>query len=345
LSEHPPRSRRPRSPEQVSGWQWWTGFVAAIAAGGCLLFFWQLLRNPEPRVPDEYKYDASVSPYTRIDPQLIAYEQAGRVDSGLETARALATGPADRIYVGGDQTVLIFKRDGDREAAVECSAPPRCLAVSADRTLYVGYKKRVEVYSPEGRLASSWKSPGERAWLTSIALDGDRVYVADMGHCTVWIFRPGGERVGQIGSREAKKYAPGLRIPSPYFDIAVAPDGLLRVVNPGRAQIEAYTKEGQMELSWGKASFKIDGFIGCCNPSHIAILPDGSFVTSEKGTPRVKIYDSQGEFQCVVAGPAQLGEYGSAREVATDSTGRILVLDPAARSVRIFKKKKAANET
>ncbi|MBM3243119.1 hypothetical protein FJZ31_43220, partial [Candidatus Poribacteria bacterium] len=50
----------------------------------------------------------------------------------------------------------------------------------------------------------------------------------------------------------------------------------------------------------GYLSMDIDGFCGCCNPVNFAMLPDGRFVTCEKGLPRVKIYDADGTFSGVV---------------------------------------------
>ncbi len=140
-------------------------------------------------------------------------------------------------------------------------------------------------------------------------------------------------------------------MPSPYFDVAVAPDGLLRVANPGTHRIEAFTFDGHLELSWGKRGMGIEAFCGCCNPSNIAILADGRVVTAEKGIPRVKVYSESGEFECVVVGPEILAPNRSATvetrdelrlhpvDLAVDSRSRILVLDPAAGSVRIFEHK------
>jgi hypothetical protein len=68
-------------------------------------------------------------------------------------------------------------------------------------------------------------------------------------------------------------------------------------------------------------------------------LPDGSFVTSEKGIARVKIIKPTGEFLCVVAGPEQFDEGTVGLDLAVDSQERILVLDPHRKMVRIFTKK------
>jgi hypothetical protein len=75
-------------------------------------------------------------------------------------------------------------------------------------------------------------------------------------------------------------------------------------------------------------------------------------VTAEKGIPRVKLHTAEGEFVKVVAAPEQLTPHpGSAEEtrpehrlkvidVAADSRGRVLVLDPNTRQVRIFESTK-----
>jgi hypothetical protein len=98
----------------------------------------------------------------------------------------------------------------------------------------------------------------------------------------------------------------------------------------------------------------LEGFMPCCNPVNFAVLPEGAFVTAEKGVTRVKIYNSDGGFVGVVAGPDQLLESGTARvcevpalcqaggfDVAVDSAGRIYVLDTIKNVIRIFTKKKA----
>ena len=95
----------------------------------------------------------------------------------------------------------------------------------------------------------------------------------------------------------------GLVAPSPHLDVAAAPDGTAWVTNPGRHRLEHYSADGQLLRTWGKASAAIAGFTGCCNPTDIAVLPDGRLVTAEKGIPRVKIYKTNGTFESVVAGP------------------------------------------
>jgi len=79
------------------------------------------------------------------------------------------------------------------------------------------------------------------------------------------------------------------------------------------------------------------------------MLPDGGFVTCEKGLVRVKIYNSGGSFVGVVAGPEQFGAGGKSSicmlpdecktggfDVAVDGEGRIFVLDTVDNIVKVF---------
>ena len=95
----------------------------------------------------------------------------------------------------------------------------------------------------------------------------------------------------------------------------------------------------------------IDGFCGCCNPANFDMLPDGRFVTCEKGLPRIKVYSPEGDFESVVAGPEAFSKNAKScslnglsncrtggMDVAVDSKGRVIVMDPVERVVRIFER-------
>ena len=55
-----------------------------------------------------------------------------------------------------------------------------------------------------------------------------------------------------IGARDPDRNIRGFVVPSPYFCVRMAPDGLLRVTNPGEHQIEAYTLDGDLETGVGQ---------------------------------------------------------------------------------------------
>jgi hypothetical protein len=119
-----------------------------------------------------------------------------------------------------------------------------------------------------------------------------------------------------------------------YFDLVAGADDLVYVVNPRLMRVEGFTHQGQYETAWGQGSPSVKDFFGCCNPAHLAVLPDGRFVTAEKGMPRVKIYARDGTFETVVAGSSQLSD--TPTDLATDPLGRVLVLDGRAAKVRVF---------
>jgi hypothetical protein len=199
-------------------------------------------------------------------------------------------------------------------------------------------RDNIEVYNIDGEMVDVWESLGGNAWLTSLAVTTDIVYAADAGTRVVWGFNRKGKPVIRIDGTGIDGLGDVFVVPSPYFDIAVTDENSIWVVNPGLHALEKYRSNGALITSWERSSFQIDGFCGCCNPSHIALMPNGSFVTSEKGLPRVKIHGPTGELLCVVAGPEQFDAKVTGLDLAVDSNGRILVLDTAMNKIRIFER-------
>jgi hypothetical protein len=300
----------------------------------------------------EFVYD--IEALTKVDPSLIIYEESGNpILTGFtqSSAIAVAATSASRIYAAGDNSVRLFSEEGRLVDEIKLTGSPRCLAIGADGNIYVGMKDHVEVYE-EGKQSASWPGLGSRAVITSIAVYKNNVFVADAGNRVVIRYDTGGKIVNHVGAKDKDKGIGGFLIPSPYFDLAVASDGLLRVVNPGRHLIEAYTFEGDLEFSWGKSSAGIEGFCGCCNPINFAMLDDDSFITCEKGLTRVKHYDADGKFVGVVAGPEQLVPERQCRicnvpslcqsggfDVAVGTGGQVFILDTVKNIVRTFTKK------
>lgn len=294
----------------------------------------------------EYVYD--IEELGRIDPALIKYQMSGDViAAGFSQSRAVFV-DNDFIYAAGDQAIRIFDLSGSVKKTIELDQPVYCLAVD-DNKIYVGLKDHVQIYNIEGEKLAKWQSLGESARLTSIAVTQKDIFAADAANRAVVRYDTKGNIINYIGKKDEARNIPGFVIPSPYFDIAVGSDGLLRVTDPGRHRIEAYTFDGDLELWWGRPSSKIDGFCGCCNPVNFAMLSDDRFVTCEKGLIRVKVYDAQGVFESVVAGPEQLVEGRSVFacttpaecqsggfDVAASDDGRVFVLDTIDNNIKIF---------
>ena len=301
-----------------------------------------LKRVPEPKDDKNYKETKAYSPIfdaDDFDETLLLYDEIDGIDLELNNLHALTLDAEDNIYVSGDNSLLILNPDGSEFKKIKLSAPGRSLSVAGDGDIYVGFINNIKIYDSEGKKKSVWKKIDDDSVVTSMAVVGNFLFVADAGTRHVWKFNLNGKLLGKIGDENKKEGIPKFIVPSPYFDLAVAGDDTIWVVNPGRHKLEHFTLDGTLIGMWGVASSEMEGFCGCCNPTHIALLDDGSFVTSEKGYPRVKIYDSTGEFSGIVAAGSQFAEKTKGLDLAVDSKNRIYLLDPKMKKIRIFIRK------
>jgi len=316
-----------------------TGTILVLSLAGILYFGFMAIRD-SGRNNQENPYEYDLKEFETSGADLVHYSEVGRIKVELPEVYGLSIGPDDAIYVSGKNIVLVFNRDGTNRSSIPTQWIVRCLAVDRNHDLYLGLEDHVEVYGRRGEKKASWASLGEKAIITSIALSKKNVFIADAGNQIVWKFNKSGTRSKRIGEKNESRDIPGFIIPSPFFDVAVDSDGFLWVANTGRHSLENYTLEGDFRTSWGEFGMDIQGFCGCCNPSHFALLKDGSFVTSEKGLPRVKIYNRIGNLVSVVASTEQFIEGTVGLDLAVDSAQKIYVLDPQQNFVRIFAKKK-----
>ncbi len=299
-------------------------------------------RNANP-----FAYD--ISRLKKTDPALIAYEESARWKAPHADARRITIGADDTLYVCSGNYLTALSQSGERGLEIALPEPPRCAAVTRDGTIYIGLRDHLEVFDAKGRRQATWDSPGKKAWFTGIAVTGNEVFAADAGRRVVLRYDQAGKLIRRIGEKDRERNIPGFIIPSPFFDVEIAGDGLLRVNNPGRHRVEAYTTDGDFEGAWGTVSMGIKGFCGCCNPINLALLPDGRFVTCEKGLPRVKIYSAEGDFESVVAGVEAFSENAKVcgpadcttggLDATVDSQSRIYILDLVAGNVRVMKLK------
>lgn len=308
---------------------------------------------PQPQAgskPNPFGYDLSKAVVT--DPKLLLYQETARFPCPTAEPRRLTVGTDGHLYIAAGEQVTVLDPSGQWVRSIPVGKPVGCVALDGEGAIYAGARDRVEVFDRAGRHLRTLEVAGPKSWFTALALAEDAVFIADAGERVVLRVDKAGKRLGRIGVKNTERSIPGLVVPSPYLDLELAPDGLLRVNNPGRHRVELYTAAGDLELAWGSAGGGIAGFSGCCNPIALALLPGGGYVTCEKGLPRVKVYGPTGQFEGLVAGPESFPENmraGSARrasdglmgglDAAVDAQGRVYVLDLVANNVRVMTRK------
>jgi hypothetical protein len=310
--------------------------------------------HSKPVLGAEFTYD--VARFQHTDPALLRYEEAARFAAGLDRARAIAVAADGTIVVGGNGGIRKFSPAGEPILNIPLDQPVVTLALRPNGEILAGQLGKIAVFDPSGAAVAEWRDFPAEMLPTAIAIAGALIFVADAASRVVLKLDANGKTLGVIGARDPARNLKGFVVPSPYFCVRMAPDGLLRVTNPGEHQIEAFTLDGDLELAWGKGSFAVEGFCGCCNPVSFEIFPDGSFVTCEKGLPRVKLYNSAGEFTGLVAGPEAFPDYlqaanagtpdalGSGIYAAITPQGRVLILDSVGGTIRIMQRKPPAHD-
>ncbi len=296
--------------------------------------------NNRPDRRGENPYALEVDQYKVVDPELISHKETRNFDLGLLIASDMSL--YDRaLYVSGNSSLVVIPLDGRPATMHEILPRATCLEVDQGN-IFVGFSTYVAKYSHEGELLQEWPHLGESTVITNLAIKEDKVFVADAGNRRIVIFNREGEQEGEFEGKAESEAGHGFIIPSANFDLAVNSFGELWVVNTGKHALENYSDDGRMRGYWDKASFDIDGFMGCCNPARITVMEDGSFVTSEKGIVRIKIYDQSGELISVVAPPAlfkkerSANEEGKAPEVCVDENGVVYALDFDRDVIRVF---------
>jgi hypothetical protein len=275
-----------------------------------------------------------------VPPELLTWTEVGRVKTGLALVRSFALLPDGTAVVAGEKKLRVMMAAGEAVRDIELADEPHAVT-AVGSTVYVGLKDHVEVWDLSGKKVAQWPSLGQDAFITCLALgDGHKsLWVANAGWRIVTEYDLTGKPLREIGREDEGTHAPGIVAPSPHLDVALGSDGFVWISNPGRHELEAYDANGIMVRQWGIYGTSVGAFIGCCNPTDFAFLPDGRVITAEKGTPRVKIFNANGKLHSVVAGPGDFAQEAAGIDVAADAQGRVWVMDPVARELRIYSPK------
>lgn len=309
-------------------------FALAIVA----IIVWDFMGNKAGKnVPNPYEYN--IDEFRKVDSLKVIYAEILNFPVVAEVLSGIAVSDSLIIVAAGNQIIKydISGKEIFRKSIQDSSI---CVTVDKNRDIWIGTRHYVAHYDANGTLLNRWNSFGDRSVLTCLAVSGDRVFVADAGNRIVYHCDKTGKIVQKIGEKSEQKGVPGYVIPSPFMDLAIDDEGFLWVVNTGRHSFENYNADGSLRTSWGIPGMKIEGFSGCCNPAEMAIMDDNSFVTSEKGLPRIKLYGQHGDFKGIVAPPESFNSDSYyAPDIAVDAKHQVFALDFARKQVRIFKLK------
>lgn len=294
-------------------------------------------KRPDKMEANPFQYD--IREFRKVDEELIHYKESKNFKIGFEEPAGI-TIANEKIYLVGDKKLKVIDIAGKLISEIELLDEPHTVECSGDK-IYIAFEKQIQVFDETGKLQNEWKLTEDNAYITALAVFEGNVFVADAGTRKIIRFTEEGEKLNEFEGKTSEDVLHGFIVPSPYFDIDVNEDGELWVVNPGIHSFENYTFEGNLRTYWKKTSMKTDGFSGCCNPAHYTFLPDGSFVTSEKGMVRIKIHKPSGEFSGVVAAPNKFKNEvdGEAPDVAVDTLGNIYALDFDKKILRVFELK------
>jgi hypothetical protein len=293
--------------------------------------------------PAEYNIDK----YRLVDTSEICYLEVKQIPISLGRLYGMTVDKNSTIYLTGDQEVQIYDSELMKIGGFKLDSSANCMTMGAKGTLLLGIGARVVEFGPDGKSIRKWNPLNPDGYITSIVQIGEFVYAADAGNKVVLQYDGEGNLLKEIGRKDTARGISGFILPSLYFDVAMGPGEDLWVSNPGLHLLQNFDEKGKLNTLWGETSMGLEGFAGCCNPVEFAILPDGSFVTYEKGMDRIKIYNRAGVFECVVSAPTTINEAAltncsegaKIHDLAVDATGNIYVLDDYAKMIRVYQKK------
>jgi sugar lactone lactonase YvrE len=229
--------------------------------------------------------------------------------------------------------VKVYDGDGALRGRWATDFPGTCVAVRDDATVFVGGEGRIATYSSAGKAVDLWTDPDRLGRVTAIDFADEHILVADAADRCIRRFDRNRRWLNDIGKAGNTK---GFMIPNGHLDFSVDDEGIIHVCNPAAHRVERYTLDGEKIGQFGRFGVRQpEDFPGCCNPTNLALSPEGHVVVTEKAAPRLKIYDAEGKLRAYV-GPEAFDANCKNMDVAVDAEGRIYVVDTVRLQICVF---------
>jgi hypothetical protein len=289
-------------------------------------------------------YDREFQKLKKFDLSLLKWNEVlPAIPVQMDVPVALAVSDDGSICIAGDKSLVIMSPGGQEIYRSDLSFKPRALT-TAGKTIYIASRNTIVVMTSTAQEQARWAPLDSKAQLVSLAVSDQYVYAADAGNRAIIRYdRKTGKRTYRDSLADSGAFLSGFNVPSPHLDIAITKSGNLLTVNPGLSRVQFRDSYGDVLSEWGSQGAEITKFYGCCNPAAVAILAGGSIVTYEKTLQRLKVYTPEGKLSNVAAGPNEFSDHSKnshvVPDIAVDQRGRILLLDPVRKVLRIFKRK------
>jgi len=308
------------------------GTVAAGGITGC----------EKPDVNQGKVFETPPGPGMNVDPSLVKWEQASYKDIQMDGAKNLRILPSGGVAVIGEEGFeVVDMPEYGGTAKIPTVSEPRYDLIEGPHGGFFTATRQELIFHKDASDSQGavLLSLGGNAYITNLETDGTYIYIADMGNRLFWKVTHEGKMVANWGKKDPALNQPGLIVPSPYLELTIDSEGKLWGVNPGRHSVDLYDENLAVVRSWGFASSRTPGFCGCCNPTHLVALADGTFLTAEKGLPRVKHYSTKGELMGVVVPPTDFEVGTEAIIIAARSAEEVLVVNPVGKKLWSYRRK------
>ncbi len=312
----------------------WISGLLALAALAFIVY--DLLNSRiEVRSGGDFTYD--VQAYKQVNPAMISHKEVRQLLLDCSKPGGV-TVFNNEIYFTADNDLYIVLPDGKQKSKHSFQNHINALTVLENKIILL-FNNHLEAYNSDYEMLFATAQENEKTVFTSLVVKDDVIFVADAGNKRIVRYHNDGSAAGEFKGAGSNGEAYGFIIPSAYFDMDVNRNNELWIVNTGIHTLQHYSGNGDLKTSWQATGINIEGFAGCCNPAHFCFQSDGSFVTSEKGMVRVKIYDAEGKFVSVVAPPKKFIDQGHAPDVAVLQDKTIVLLDYDNKMLRFFEPK------
>jgi hypothetical protein len=308
--------------------------LLALAAVIIVILFDFISTSPSRMPANQFEYN--IDEFKQGTDTLVAFQEFRQISITEKDPKAIAYRNGE-IYLIANNTLLIVTSKGEEINRIQLKNSANCIAIDNEGNIVLGFDNKLIKIDRNGNEIYTSKEFDNDNLFTAIAISEQNIFAADAGTKQVVVFDKQLETLSVFKGESGVSDFHGFILPSAHFYLAVNDEDELWITNPGMHFIQNYTSSGRMRGQWGKPSFQVDGFSGCCNPSYIAFLSNGYFVTSEKGMVRIKVHKPSGELVSLVASTESFKNSIKAPAIAVDNNDNVIALDFERNLIRIFK--------